>query len=553
MRYQQIALSRIKPSKLNPRKEFNTPEDTELYASVKVNGVIQPILLRPIKDHFEIVFGERRFRAASKVAKANGGLTSNKIPAVVRKLTDDQAFELMTIENSQRKNLSPIEEAKGFKFYVDKIGKDGISALAGRLGTRASYIRKRVAVMELPAKALKAWNNQKLFFGHLEQFLRVDNEKERDDLITNTIDHDWDIGHLKRQVDFRKPHLKDALFDTKKSGCIKCSANSEIQTKLFEIDRTDDARCMKPECYIEKSREHLSENWKHSRYYRKFKTNGFRFYHETKRDEFKTLYDYEPYSASDLQYDAGCKKCSSFVTLVDTNNGYYNHGTVCVNPACHAKKVKDRKAAKRTAAKAAADPNKPRVSWHGEYFREKFYNDRIPEIIDNNLKADGDVTMRLAVFNIFKANPSLHQWFAEKFKIKCNYVLDARQIMDQLKKLSLKDLQQLLKDAVSLMIVGKDFYPQDRQVVAEHLDINLKKEWQPDRQYLNKKNKAELIAMGQEFKIFSKKPAKDYLTKILNKKSGRFDACKKSELIDIFLKSGVNLKGVVPNEILDIK
>ena len=93
MQFQEVLLSKIKFSKLNPRTAFDTPEDAELEASIKISGVIQPVLLRPVNKYLEVVAGERRIRAANKIAKTNGGLDKNTIPAIIKKLTDDQAFD----------------------------------------------------------------------------------------------------------------------------------------------------------------------------------------------------------------------------------------------------------------------------------------------------------------------------------------------------------------------------------------------------------------------------------------------------------------------------
>ena len=118
-------------------------------------------------------------------------------------------------------------------------------------------------------------------------------------------------------------------------------------------------------------------------------------------------------------------------------------------------------------------------------------------------------------------------------------------------KLKSKDLKLLLKEATSIVITNKDFYAENRQIVAQHLDINLKKEWKPDEEYLSKKVKSEILTMGEKFKIFSQKKVKDYMSEVLGKLPSQIETLKKSELVDLFLNA--DLSGVVPEEIWKIK
>ena len=110
-----IKLDDIRPNKNQPRKNFDPEALTELSDSIKQNGVLQPILLRKKGQKYEIVAGERRYQAA-KMA----GLT--EIPAVVREISDEDVFKLALIENLQRSDLDPIEEARGFKTLIDETG-----------------------------------------------------------------------------------------------------------------------------------------------------------------------------------------------------------------------------------------------------------------------------------------------------------------------------------------------------------------------------------------------------------------------------------------------
>ena len=117
--YREVALSQIRPTTANPRKSFKNME--QMIESVRALGVIQPILIRPLSNSsYEIVAGERRYRAALAVAEENGGPDHYQIPAIVKEMTDDEAFEFMTVENLQREDLTELEEARNFQIYLDR-------------------------------------------------------------------------------------------------------------------------------------------------------------------------------------------------------------------------------------------------------------------------------------------------------------------------------------------------------------------------------------------------------------------------------------------------
>jgi len=141
--YQEVELSKIVSNPWNPRKTFSGPKFDELADSVRAKGVIEPILLRPLESGtMEIVAGERRYRALCQVAQENGGLEAARIPAMVREFSDDEAFEIMTIENLQREDLTELEEAQSFQTYLNRKGKDALPELAERTGINPRYIRR---------------------------------------------------------------------------------------------------------------------------------------------------------------------------------------------------------------------------------------------------------------------------------------------------------------------------------------------------------------------------------------------------------------------------
>ncbi|EEU7815048.1 ParB/RepB/Spo0J family partition protein [Listeria monocytogenes] len=155
---QNIAIKDIKPNPYQPRKIFDTKAINELRDSIKIHGVLQPIILRNTDKGYEIVVGERRYRAA-KEAKLK------EIPAVVRDLTEEEMMELSVIENLQREDLSPLEEAESYQFLMKKLGLTQ-AKLAERVGKSRPYIANFVRLLTLPEEVQVMLRDASLSAGH---------------------------------------------------------------------------------------------------------------------------------------------------------------------------------------------------------------------------------------------------------------------------------------------------------------------------------------------------------------------------------------------------
>ena len=141
----KIALSKLKPSSIQPRRIFDKNSINELAESIKSKGLVQPILVRPSSnnpDEFEIIAGERRWRAA-QIAQLH------ELPAVVKNLDDSEALEMAIIENVQRADLSPIEEASGYKKLMEQYNHTQ-EALAPIVGKSRSHISNIIRLLNLP-------------------------------------------------------------------------------------------------------------------------------------------------------------------------------------------------------------------------------------------------------------------------------------------------------------------------------------------------------------------------------------------------------------------
>jgi len=155
---EHIHVKSIKANPYQPRKVFDEIAIQELSASIKEHGILQPIILRKMGTGYEIVVGERRFRAAQMA-----GLT--EVPAVVRILTDEETMEFAILENLQREDLTPIEEAEAYQSLMGNLGLTQ-EQLAFRLGKSRPHIANHVRLLSLPEKVRNYITEGKISMGH---------------------------------------------------------------------------------------------------------------------------------------------------------------------------------------------------------------------------------------------------------------------------------------------------------------------------------------------------------------------------------------------------
>ncbi|HKI56919.1 MAG TPA: ParB/RepB/Spo0J family partition protein [Trueperaceae bacterium] len=159
---QQVAIDRLAPSPNQPRKRMDEATIAELAASIADKGMLQPILVRPLEEGFEIVAGERRFRAARQA-----GLAS--VPVVVRDLDDRETLEVAIVENLQREDLNPVEEARAFKQLLDfGLSQEQVGQAVGR---SRSGVANSLRLLALSAPALEALEAGEISAGHARAIL----------------------------------------------------------------------------------------------------------------------------------------------------------------------------------------------------------------------------------------------------------------------------------------------------------------------------------------------------------------------------------------------
>ena len=164
-----LPLNDVEPNREQPRKTFDQKALNELAESIKKNGVLQPLLVRPMQDgSYQLVAGERRWRA-SRIA----GL--REVPVIIREMSDEQAMEIALIENLQREDLNPIEEAEGLQLLIDRYGLTQEEA-AERVGMSRPAVANSIRLLGLPEPVRELTRSGKLSAGHARTLLSIEGE-----------------------------------------------------------------------------------------------------------------------------------------------------------------------------------------------------------------------------------------------------------------------------------------------------------------------------------------------------------------------------------------
>ena len=210
----ELNLDELRPNPYQPRKKFDEEALNELAASIKEHGVFQPIIVKKTVKGYDIVAGERRFRASKKA-----GLT--KIPAIIEDFSDDEMMQISLLENLQREDLTAIEEAKAYKSIIEasNITQD---ELAKRVGKSRSHITNMLGLLKLPTNVQDLVLYNKISMGHARVLSKLESIDKINELADLTIKQDLSVRELeelssgaefkKLSPVVRKP--KDSKYDT---------------------------------------------------------------------------------------------------------------------------------------------------------------------------------------------------------------------------------------------------------------------------------------------------------------------------------------------------
>jgi ParB family chromosome partitioning protein len=188
----EVPIDLIDPSSLQPRSLFDDAKLEELARSISTNGVVQPLILRRKGNRFELIAGERRWRAAQRA-----GLT--KVPAVIRTVSDDKVLEIALIENIQREDLNPIEEARAYKKLIDTLGLTQ-ETVAERVGRDRSYVTNYLRLLRLPEDIQELLQSGRLSTGHARTLLALDHIDVQRRIARKIIEQDLSVRATERVV-----------------------------------------------------------------------------------------------------------------------------------------------------------------------------------------------------------------------------------------------------------------------------------------------------------------------------------------------------------------
>ncbi len=187
----QISVDKIVPNRFQPRLEFNEKALNELADSIKEHGIIQPLVLRNIGDKYEIIAGERRYKAARM-------LGFKTVPAVIRNVDNTKSAELAVVENIQRKDLSAIEEAQSYKKLMD----EGMTQeeIAKTIGVAQSTIANKIRLLSLPSSVQNALLEAKISERHARSLLSLQDSFLQEDILNKIILNRWTVRQTEEEI-----------------------------------------------------------------------------------------------------------------------------------------------------------------------------------------------------------------------------------------------------------------------------------------------------------------------------------------------------------------
>lgn len=258
----KLSLNEIEPNKDQPRKTFDEKALSELADSIAQHGVIQPLLVRPMPDgSYQLVAGERRWRAARRA-----GLS--EVPVVIREMSDSEMMELALIENLQREDLNPIEEAEGLQQLIHTYGLTQETA-AARVGRSRPAIANALRLLSLPTPILELTRDGKISAGHARALLSLNDEEKMVEIADQILKKEISVREVERLAKAaakekkqpeNHPLRRDTFYDevelalTNSLGRrIKVNLNKKKNRGTIEIeffdqnDLTDLSRLLDPE------------------------------------------------------------------------------------------------------------------------------------------------------------------------------------------------------------------------------------------------------------------------------------------------------------------
>lgn len=220
-----LSINEIEPNREQPRKVFDEKALSELAKSIEQNGIIQPLLVRPTTDGgYQLIAGERRWRAARMA-----GL--HEVPVNIREMTDEEASLISLIENLQREDLNPVEEAQGYKYLAENYGLTQ-EEVADRVGKSRTAVTNTMRLLRLPESVLSRLSAGTLSAGHSRALLPLDDEDEIERIADMIVKDGLSVRQTEKMV---KTAAKDGKKSAVKREKKRDSYYDEVELALTEV------------------------------------------------------------------------------------------------------------------------------------------------------------------------------------------------------------------------------------------------------------------------------------------------------------------------------
>ncbi|WP_153383128.1 ParB/RepB/Spo0J family partition protein [Companilactobacillus mishanensis] len=230
----RVGLDRIIPNRYQPRTEFDERSITELSQTISEHGLLQPMVVRSFQDgKYEIIAGERRYRALKK-------LNWTKVPVIVKELDDEETASMALIENVQREDLNPIEEARAYRKVLDSENITQLE-LASRISKSQSYVANKLRLLSLDKKVIEALANDKISVRHGRELLRLKDEKAQEKALTSILDGSLNVKQTKDLVDKLTKTKESKKEETTKSEKKESKSAAPKKASDFDVNTTIDS------------------------------------------------------------------------------------------------------------------------------------------------------------------------------------------------------------------------------------------------------------------------------------------------------------------------
>ncbi|HWB84384.1 MAG TPA: ParB/RepB/Spo0J family partition protein [Bryobacteraceae bacterium] len=352
--YRDLPLSELQESPTNPRRRYNETALKELADSFRSQGVLEPLLVRPVApERYEIVAGSRRYRAA-------GIAELDAVPVRIKEMTDAQAIEAQCIENMHREDVHPLEEATAFAQMLAQ-GYD-IATLAARIGKPATFVANRVQLIQLIPPIAEAFLEDKLSVGHATLIAKLP-AAQQPEAFTAAFRSVWTTGgQTSVLVPIRELaawiennillDLRTASFDRSDAtlipeagSCNDCPKRTGFNTLLFSEFQQDN--CLSRECFQAKIDRHIARSLEHKPDLIQISTswNGNRNGGPLGRGHYTEIEEPKRGRNGKKPLSPAQKKCSHATSAIVVDGG--NRGqtlTVCADPTCTVHHAENQKA-----------------------------------------------------------------------------------------------------------------------------------------------------------------------------------------------------------------